>query len=379
MRIGLFTDTYYPEVNGVANSVFQLKKELENRGNQVFVFTVSNPEVKEKESNVYRMKSIECPLIRERRMSCSTFYHWFRIIKELNLDIIHTNTEFTVGHIGRKAARKLQIPLVHTYHTIYEDYTHYLKIPGNGKLKGVIRNISCMCCNHADEVIAPTEKVQELLLSYGVQRPILVQPTGIPLSKFERVDWKEVEKIKSQYNISKENHVLVSIGRLSKEKNLNETIELMDMITKFDEQVRLLIVGDGPERKNLEELVREKKLSSYVFFTGEVNWKTIQNYYAVGDIFTSASTSETQGLTYTEAMASGRPILVRKDECLKKFLKEGINGYSYQDEKEFIHGYQKLFEENRCQKMESVVEESIKEMSSAAFGRNIEKIYRTLL
>ena len=118
MRIGIFTDTYYPEINGVANSVFQLKKELEDRGNEVYVFTVSNPMATETENHVYRMVSIECPLLRERRISYALFYQWFQIIKELKLDIIHTQTEFMVGHIGRKAARKLHIPLIHTYHTI---------------------------------------------------------------------------------------------------------------------------------------------------------------------------------------------------------------------------------------------------------------------
>lgn len=161
MRIGLFTDTYYPELNGVANSVFQLKKELENRGNDVYVFTVSNPAIKQAEEKVYRLKSIPCSLLKERRMSCTFFHEWFRIIRELKLDIIHTHTEFMVGHIGRKAAEKLHIPHIHTYHTIYEDYTHYLKIPGNEKLKGVIRGLSCICCNHAVDFVELAKRLPQ--------------------------------------------------------------------------------------------------------------------------------------------------------------------------------------------------------------------------
>ncbi len=379
MRIGLFTDTYYPEVNGVANSVFQLKKELEDRGHQVYVFTVSNPAVKEKEKHVYRMKSIACPLLKERRMSCSVFRHWFQVIRDLHLDIIHTQTEFTVGHIGRRAARKLRIPLVHTYHTIYEDYTHYLKIPGNEKLKGVIRSMSCVCCDHADEVIVPTDKVKSLLLSYGVQRPILVQPTGIQLSKFGMADWKEVIKLKEKYQIESKHHVLVSIGRLSREKNLQEIIGFMSRLKEFDPLVRLLIVGDGPERGNLEELVREKKLTSYVFFTGEADWKEIQNYYAAGDVFTCASTSETQGLTYAEALACGKPILVRKDDCLNNLLQDSKNGYCYQNENDFVERYQKLFQNERCKRMSLEVKESVENMSAKVFGKNMEQIYSNLI
>ena len=379
MRIGLFTDTYYPEINGVANSVFQLKKELENMGNEVYVFTVSNPAVKEKETHVYRMRSVACPLLRERRMSYSFFYHWFEIIRSLKLDLIHTQTEFFVGHLGRRAAKKLNIPLIHTYHTIYEDYTHYLTIPGNQRLKCVIRGLSRIFCDHADEVIVPTEKVKNLLLSYGVQRPILVQPTGIDLFKFTMADMKEVTKIRSQYRLSSQHHILVSIGRLSKEKNLPEIIENMEDIVQSDWMARLLVVGDGPERMSCEALVKEKKLEDYVFFTGEVDWKHIQNYYAVGDVFTCASTSETQGLTYAEALACGKPLLVRKDECLKNLLLEGINGYCYQDKTGFLQSYRLLFQDNRYREMEQDAKKSVEKISSGMFGRNMKQIYMRAL
>lgn len=232
MNIGLFTDTYYPEINGVANSVYQLKKELEAKGNNVYVFTVSNPYMKEKENNVYRLKSIPCLLLKERRISCSILKKWYRIIESLNLDIIHTQTEFVLGHLGRKAAQKFNIPLVHTYHTIYEDYTHYLRIPGNENLKGIIRSFSKICCDRADEVIVPTDKVKNILINYGVYKPIVIQPTGIDISKFCITDYNKVQELKRAYNIKPDNHVMISIGRLSKEKNLHEIIEFMSYYSK---------------------------------------------------------------------------------------------------------------------------------------------------
>ena len=239
--------------------------------------------------------------------------------------------------------------------------------------------MSRVCCDHADEVIVPTDKVKKLLLSYGVQRPILVQPTGIQLSKFNMVDWEKVMKIKSKYNIESEQHVLVSIGRLSKEKNLKEIIENLGEIVKFDHMARLLIVGDGPEKTNLEELVKTKNLVPYVIFTGEVDWRKIQNYYAVGDVFTCASTSETQGLTYAEALACGKPILVREDECLRNLLKDGVNGYFYRNEKEFIEKYQLLFQNEKYQEMEFEAIKSVRNMSVKVFGRNMEHIYKNLI
>lgn len=156
MRIGLFTDTYYPETNGVATSVFQLKNELELSGHDVYVFTVSNPRLKEKEHNVYRMPSIPFILMKECRVSCSLTKKWYQKIQALHLQVIHTQTEFFIGQLGQKAAEKFHIPLIHTYHTLYENYTHYLKIPGNEHFKGIARIWGRICLNRSDVVIVPT-------------------------------------------------------------------------------------------------------------------------------------------------------------------------------------------------------------------------------
>lgn len=378
MRIGLFTDTYYPETNGVATSVFQLKKELELLGHDVYVFTVSNPKQKEKEPHVYRMPSIPFVLLKERRVSCAFAKKWYRKIKALHLNVIHTQTEFLVGHMGRRAAEKFHIPLVHTYHTLYEDYTHYLRIPGNERLKGVVRLLSRICLNRADTVIVPTEKVQKIVRGYGVNKEIIVQPTGIQLGKFGRPDWNEVHALKEKYGIKPGQHILLCIGRLSQEKNIAEILHFLKKVIDTDRDVRLLLVGDCPERANLEQIVEESGLKSYVTFTGEEPWSQIQNYYALGDVFVSASRSETQGLTYVEALASGKPLLVRKDDCLNGLLMDGVNGYAYEDEKEFLDGYQKLFDTQEGF-TEVQIRESAQKLSSEAFGANIERIYQNVI
>lgn len=374
MRIGLFTDTYYPEINGVATSVYQLKRELEANGNDVYVFTISNPMQKEKEEHVYRMKSIPFIFLKERRIGCSFAKKWYQFIGELNLDVIHTQTEFYVGHIGRKAAEKFHIPLVHTYHTIYEDYTHYFKIPGHRKMKGMVRSLSRICLNKADLVVVPTEKVKNIILEYGVKKDIVIQPTGINFAKFEMVDLKKVFELKQKYGLKQENHILLSIGRLSQEKNTTELICFVKRIIEVDKNIKLIIVGDGPKKNGLEYIVQELGLNKYVIFAGKVQWNEIQNYYAIGNVFVSASTSETQGLTYAEALASGKPLLVRKDECLKEVLQPGINGYAYQNEEEFMGYYKMLFYQKNFPE-EQRVRESVQKLSSKSFGRNMEQIY----
>lgn len=374
MRIGLFTDTYYPEINGVATSVYQLKKELELLGHEVYVFTVSNPKQKEKETHVFRMPSIPFVLLKERRVSCAFTKKWYQKIKELHLDMIHTQTEFIVGHMGRKAAEKYHIPLVHTYHTLYEDYTHYLKIPGNERLKGMVRILSRICLNRADVVVVPTKKVEKIVRGYGVKKEIVVQPTGIQLEKFRKIDWKEVAILKKRYGITPKQHVLFSIGRLSQEKNIVEILHYLKSVIAIDKNVRFLIVGDGPERVNLEQLVQEEEITPYVIFTGEVPWSKIQNYYAMGNIFVSASISETQGLTYAESLAVGKPLLVRRDDCLHDLLQEGVNGYAYEKKEDFLKGYQKLFELQEIY-AQAQIRESVKKLSAKVFGKNIQAIY----
>ncbi len=379
MRIGIFTDTYIPELNGVANSAFMLKQQLEALGNQVYVFTASNPEAKDDDPNVFRLNSTPCPLLKERRLAYDSFREWAPLIRSLNLDLIHTQTEFTVGHIGRRAAKWLQIPMVHTYHTIYEDYTHYLKIPGNARLKGLVRKFSRFCCDHANAVIVPTAKVRRLLLSYGVNTDVYVQPTGIDLTKFMRPDQEHVLAIRDSFGLTRRNHVMVSIGRLSQEKNLAEIITYMKEIRGSDPMARLLVVGDGPERENLEEQVKAEGLERIVFFTGAVPWDEIQDYYAAGDVFVCASTSETQGLTYDEALASGKPLLVREDPCLDGLLSRGKNGYSYQDEAEFLSAYEMLFDGGEFRQMEHAARESVKPLLAETFAENVEKIYDSLV
>lgn len=379
MNIGIFTDTYYPEVDGVANSAFQLKNELEKRGQNVYVFTVTNPEVKEDEYHVYRLKSIPFVLCKGRRLSYSPAKAWMKEIASLHLDVIHTQTEFTIGHIGRRMARYLNIPLIHTYHTIYEDYTGYFKIPGNEKLKGIIRNLSRQCCNRAKAVIVPSEKVKNLLERYGVERKIYVQPTGVNLEKFAQKDEQKISELREKYHLTEKSPVLAYVGRVSEEKNISEIINYLPALLKENRDIKMLIVGDGPKRIALEQEVKELGLTDVVIFTGMVPWENIQNYYALGKAFVCASTSETQGLTYLEALASGTPILVRRDECLKGILNEKVNGFGFETKEEFLRGALALLDSENSDSFAIKAKYGINRLSVEQFASHIEEVYTNVL
>ncbi len=383
MNIGLFSETYYPEINGVANSVYLLKTELENRGHHVYVFTTTTPGAPEHEHNVFRVPSIPFIFITERRVGLFYQPKLAHIIKKMNLDIIHTHTEFSLGIFGRIMARELKLPIVHTYHTIYEDYTHYLTRfkALDRRAKAFARTYSKVCCNTVEQVIVPTDKTKQLLMNYSVHKDIAVIPTGVDLSKFDRSKYpeQEVNSLKSKYNLKPQDKVMIYIGRVSQEKNIEEIINAMPDYMKTRDEVKFVIVGSGPALEKLENLVIQLKLTDRFVFTGSQPWDTIGLFYQMGDVFVSASRSETQGLTYIEAMASGLPIVAREDKCLEDILEQGKNGYSFTNKEELYHGLdQILFLDKLTSYGENAIEK-VKKYSTQEFAYQIERVYQQVV
>ncbi|MDF2486988.1 MAG: 1,2-diacylglycerol 3-glucosyltransferase [Herbinix sp.] len=383
MNIGLFSETYYPEINGVATSVYMLKNELEKCGHNVYVFTTTTPGAPEHEHNVFRVPSIPFIFITERRVGVFYQPKLAHIIKKLNLDIIHTHTEFSLGIFGRIMARELKLPVVHTYHTIYEDYTHYLTHfkALDRRAKAFARTYTKVCCNTVEQVVVPTEKTKSLLMAYSVHKDITVVPTGIDLSKFEKSKYSEQEvvELKQSYGIKPGDKVMLYIGRVSQEKNIEEIIAAMPEYMAKREQVKFVIIGSGPALEKLQEMVTELGLTNRFVFTGSRPWDTIGLYYQLGDVFVSASQSETQGLTYIEAMASGLPVVAKEDKCLEDILEQGVNGYSFTDTVGLYHGLdQVLFEDKVTNYSENAVDK-VKTYSLEEFAGQIENVYQHVM
>lgn len=383
MNVGLFSETYYPEINGVATSVYLLKKELEKRGHNVYVFTTTTPGAPEQEHNVYRVPSIPFVFITERRVGL--FYHpkLAHIIKKLKLDIIHTHTEFSLGIFGRIMAKELKLPIVHTYHTIYEDYTHYLTHfkALDRRAKAFARTYTKLCCNTVEQVIVPTEKTKKLLMAYSVHKDISIVPTGIDLSKFDRDNYseKEIEELKKSFGIQKEDKILIYIGRVSQEKNIEEILRAMPEYMASRKNVRFVIVGSGPELCKLKELSHELGVNDRVIFTGSKDWDSIGLYYRLGDVFVSASRSETQGLTYIEAMASGLPVVAREDKCLEDILEQGRNGYTFTDQEGFYHGLDQILFRDKETDYSANALEKVSKYSMQEFARQVEQVYSKVM
>lgn len=383
MNIGLFSETYYPEINGVATSVYMLKNELEKRGHNVYVFTTTTPGAPEYEHNVFRVPSIPFIFITERRVGLFYQPKLAHVIRKLNLDIIHTHTEFSLGIFGRIMAKEQGLPVVHTYHTIYEDYTHYLTHfkALDKRAKAFARTYTKLCCNTVEQVIVPTEKTRKLLLNYSVHKDISVVPTGIDLSKFEKSRYarEEIEELKQNYGIKPEDKVMLYIGRVSQEKNIGEIIEAMPGYMPDRKNVKFLIVGSGPALSGLEQMVEQLGLSDQFIFAGAKPWDKIGLYYQLGDVFVSASKSETQGLTYIEAMASGLPVVAREDKCLEDILEQGRNGYSFTDVKGLYYGLDQVLFADQITKYSENAIDMVSKYSMQEFAYHVEEVYRLVM
>ena len=298
-----------------------LKKALEKKGHEVYVVTANletfHYEYDEKEK-VLRIPGIPTGIYNSRLTSIYPIQALNKI-KSWNLDIIHSQTEFAIGSFARLFAKQYNIPIVHTYHTMYEDYVHYItKGYFNRSSKKIVEYLTKFYCDKTiNELIVPTKKAYDLFKEkYNIQRNIHIIPTGIEVDRFyeEKVDEKEINKLKRKYNIKKNDFTLIFVGRIAEEKNVPYIIEVMEEIIKEKNNIKLLIIGDGPDKEKYEKIVKKTKTESNITFTGKVPWDKIPTYYHLGSAFISASTTETQGLTIIEAMAASLPALCINDE-----------------------------------------------------------------
>ena len=385
MIIGLFTDPYYPIIDGVANSVEMLKDQLEQRGHEVHVFTTTNPLLDRKEINVHRSPSMPFFLLPSRRAGIPYNPRAVYRVKKMKLDIVHTHTEFSMGMFGLAIARLLKKPIVHTYHTIYEDYSHYLS-RGNKYFdrpsKKVARAISRNFCNSCEQIIVPTAKTRDLLQKYGIKKPIEIIPTGLVVDRFrpEHCDQTEIARLRAEYGIGPDDKIILFVGRIAKEKQIECIMERLPPYMSDRSEVKFLLVGGGPWRSALEKKAREGGIGARVIFAGEHPYRTIANFYQLGDVFINASQSETQGLTYIEAMAAGIPVVARADRCLEGFLTHGESGLTFNDPEEIPALLDKaLFDP--CVRAHIIENANRVVMENAAemFAARVEKVYERVL
>ena len=382
MKILITTDLYTTDTNGVVTSIKNLKEALTDRGHDVRVLTVSeNRESYTKGDDEYYVKSLSLEWVYPNvRMPYSYHNDIIREIIEWKPDIIHSQCEIFSMRFAKIISRKTKAPIVHTYHTMYEDYVGYV-IPFERLGRWVVKFLSNKLLSKVSIVVAPTRKVENVLKDYGLKQEMHVVPTGISLDKHrEEMDEDERRERRRALGIDDDEFVLISLGRLGNEKNTEELIRFFANVQKKHERTRLLIVGDGPNRENLENLSRELDLDKKIIFTGMVDPAEVQKYYKLGDLYVSASTSETQGLTYAEAAANKLPLLCREDPVLKDVIVSGHNGYEYTSEDEFEKSLEFIINNpewrTKAGKESNIIADSF---DKSTFAESIEELYRSLV
>ncbi|MCT4377860.1 glycosyltransferase family 4 protein [Leuconostoc falkenbergense] len=376
MNIGLFTDTYFPQVSGVATSIKTLKEALEAQGHQVYIFTSTDPKVPKNkfEPHIYRFSSVPYLGFKDRRLAFRGLIQAVEIAKSVQLDIVHTQTEFSLGLLGKFVARQLKIPAVHTYHTMYEDYTHYF---AKGMLigpNGVGRIMKAYMMSMAG-VIAPSKLVQDTLVRYGITVPMRIIPTGVSLPKRRSTQ----VNLRHNYHFYDTQPIILSLGRLAFEKNVAMTISVFSELLQVMPDARLVIAGDGPARKSLFEQVAELELEDKVIFTGMVNHEDIGDYYQMANVFVSSSDTETQGLTFIEAMAANRPFVAIHSPYLDNLVDNEAIGTLVSDYDELLAAVQKYLERPNTLADEQVRQAKMKDVDATKFAERVLAFYQDIL
>ena len=341
MRVLITTDWYEPVINGVVTSVMNLSRQLRERGHEVKILTLSRTFHSYIEGDVVYAGSIGlgCIYPQARLKIPKAAGDYMEMLLEWKPDIVHSQCEFSTFFLAKRIASELHVPIVHTYHTVYEDYTHYFS-PQKVWGRNIVQLMTKKLANAVETLIAPSDKIRKILEGYQVSCPVEVIPSGIHLEKYQlckKEDWRK--KIRMQLGISQDALVLVYVGRMAKEKNIEELLEYQQDAGKSG--VILVLVGDGPYLPELKKKVEELKLAKNVIFTG------------------------------------GIPLLCRRDGCLEQVVTDGENGWQYDEKEDYLMRIQewKGMGENARSRMQNKAAISAEKFSSGNFAERVEKIY----
>ena len=326
LRIGLFTDTYAPQVNGVSVSLQMISEGLKRRGHQVTIFAPRFPGYKDNEPNVMRLPSLKYlnnPPIYVAVLG--TPRSTWKLTRE-NFDVLHAHSPASMGLLAYLTASTKRLPLIYTYHTSITDYTHYIKfVGGTGLIKRAAAWFSKASTDLGDQVVVPSPKFHRLLLNQKVKQPINIIPNGIDLSMFTAV--KNPGALRTRLGLSPDAPILLTVGRMDPEKRLEFIVEAFGLIADRVPDAHLVFAGDGGARKKVEAKANSIQAKDRVHFLGMVKRTELPDILHDATVFLSASTTEVHPISVIEAIASGLPFVAVRDEAFEGMLEDGMNGY----------------------------------------------------
>lgn len=383
MRVALFSDTFPPDINGVATSVGLLYKTLKDNGDDVLVITSNSIDNKSSyDGDLIRLKGIRFKRLYNYVIPLHIPRKYKKIIKDFKPDVCHMHTDGPMGQYGWLLAKRYKSKPIYTYHTDIEDYTHY--VTGgwffDKTAKAIVRAYVRHKCNKSKGLIVPSEKTKAYLSNLKIKNDINIVPTGIDFSQFKETDEDKTNALRKELGINEDDYVVLYLGRLAKEKTIDFIIEAFDKyLDKYpNENIKLVIAGGGPDLKRLMAIAKSLNIEDKVRFSGSIPPSETPYYYHLGDCFVSASITETQGLTYMEALGASLPLIARYDESIKDLIHDGEDGFIYKEQEELvdiIHKVKNLDEKER----ENIIENGYKSLepySLETFYSSISEVYK---
>jgi len=305
MNIAIFSECYRPTRNGVVVSVDTFARGLRARGHRVDLFVPRFPGYPVAHPHVYRFPSIRVPHVPDSPVALPYWPQVYAAFDRLNADLVHAQSIFVMSRLGAYLARRNNLPLVATYHTLVAEYSHYVPLPSVAT-KALLVMLSRRFCNACQVVIVPTRSVGDVLRSYGVRSPLVPLATGIDVESFSGGDGT---RVRERHHLPSSAKVLLFVGRIAREKNLDFLFQVTRHLLARDPDIRLLLVGPGPYLPLAAAYVRRLGLERHVVFAGSQPRSALKHYYAAADLFVFPSLTDTQGLVLVEAMAAGLPCI----------------------------------------------------------------------
>lgn len=385
MRIALFTETYLPYVNGVVTHIKSLKEGLEQLGHQVLVVT-ADPNAKRFyiEDGVLR-----CPAKASKRLygygvanPIST--KRIQMIRQFKPDIIHIHQEFGIGFSGVTMAKLYDIAMVYTLHTMYDEYIYYIAPQPLAPMtqKAADAYIK-MIAKNAQALTGPSKKCEEYLRRTGVYKPVEVIPNPVDLDTFnpDKISHEQTSDVRKKLGFECDMLVGAFLGRLGREKSVDKLLDYWKQTISPAQNVRLLIIGDGPCRAELEEQCVRSGISDMIVFAGKVLHEDVAPYLGACDFYITASTSDTNSISMLEGMAMGLPVLQITDPLNEGQVIDGINGFvfnSAQEMADVIHLLQTM-PATTMEALRHSARKSVEKSGSIDLARYVLKVYRSAL
>lgn len=325
MRIGIFTESYEPIINGVSVCVSTLRDELTRRGHEIFIFAPAFKGHDDRSDHVLRFPAVHTVLMPGYPFPVPYSPGVHRRFESLALDVVHTQTPFLLGILGARWARRHGIPLVSTNHTLYTEYVHYIPIRPKALTRRFMVYHMRKYYSGCDAVVVPSTPVERILRSYGVTTRVQVIKTGVV--GIPRLDSVERGRVRESFGVNDGGFLLLYVGRIAREKNLTMLLSAFKIVSDTHPNVRLVIVGGGPALGETRQFASELGIADRLHFTGMLHRDEIEPVFASADAFAFPSTTETQGIAICEALSAGLPVVAVNAGGIPENIQPGIDGF----------------------------------------------------